>query len=360
MTDFLDIKQLKQWFNWVKRDLPWRHQPSPYAIWVSEVMLQQTQVAVVIPYFERWMKRFPTIKHLVDADLDEVLKMWEGLGYYSRARNLFFGARYVLEEFEGELPSDPQKLKKIKGLGPYTIGAICSFAFHQRIAAVDGNVVRVLTRYFQIKDDISKPSTINKLRQIANEILPEEESWIINEALIELGATLCKNHTPKCGVCPLRKNCQSYLNGTVDQIPYKSQKIKTEVLYRVVPVLSVEDYFLVRKCKKDEIMSDLHEFPYFETTKEGIIQEELMKKIEKEWNLRVAYEGSLEEIIHSFTRFRVYLKPFVLKASSLNPVDGYMWRSMKTLSKLAFSSGHRRILETLKRDFTHLFVSYLY
>ena len=137
----MDNKKLKQWFINEKRDLPWRENPSPYAVWVSEMMLQQTQVSVVIPYFMRWMDRFPSIRALASADISEVIKVWEGLGYYSRARYLHEGARYIVEHFGGELPSDEESLKKIKGIGPYTIGAIRSFAFHQRTSAVDGNVM---------------------------------------------------------------------------------------------------------------------------------------------------------------------------------------------------------------------------
>ena len=155
-------------------------------------MLQQTQVAVVIPYFLHWMQRFPTIHHLAKASLDEVVKAWEGLGYYSRVRHLHEAAKYLVEHFNGQLPSEEEDLKKIKGLGPYTIGAILSFAFHQKKAAVDGNVIRVLTRYFGLEEDISKVATVNKLRQLAQELLPDEEPWIVNEALIELGATLCQ------------------------------------------------------------------------------------------------------------------------------------------------------------------------
>ena len=154
-------------------------------------MLQQTQVSVVIPYFDRWMNRFPTLRHLAKATLDEVIKEWEGLGYYSRARNLHEGARYVLEKHEGILPETREELQKIKGLGPYTIGAIRSFAFHHKAAAVDGNVIRVLARYFKIEDDIAKPKTIQMIRDRAEAILPEIEPWIVAEALIELGATLC-------------------------------------------------------------------------------------------------------------------------------------------------------------------------
>ena len=185
----LDFYPLKKWFLIEQRDLPWRKINDPYAIWISEIMLQQTQVAVVIPYYLKWMQRFPTIQALAEAESDEVIKMWEGLGYYSRARNLHAGARYLIEFFGGILPNNESDLAKIKGLGPYTIGALLSFAFHQKKAAVDGNVMRVMARCYELDDDIAKSKTQKKIRHLVEEILPEDESWIVNEALIELGAT---------------------------------------------------------------------------------------------------------------------------------------------------------------------------
>ena len=161
-----ELIHLKRWFLDQKRDFPWRENPSPYAVWVSEVMLQQTQAAVVISYFERWMQRFPTIQALADAPLEDVIKEWEGLGYYARARNLHAGARYVVENYEGQLPANAEQLYKIKGLGHYTVGAILSFAFQQRKAAVDGNVLRVLARYYGITDDIGKSATVKKCKDL--------------------------------------------------------------------------------------------------------------------------------------------------------------------------------------------------
>ncbi len=169
---------LKKWFIEHKRDLPWRDSPSPYSIWVSEIMLQQTQASVVVDYFIRWMERFPTIRSLAESSLELVLKMWEGLGYYSRARHLHEAARYFLEQHEGNIPADREELEKVKGLGPYTIGAILSFAFHLRSPAVDANVARVLARYFCIEEDISpRQSSARRWRiwEIAEQILPDEE-----------------------------------------------------------------------------------------------------------------------------------------------------------------------------------------
>ncbi|MBA3722420.1 MAG: A/G-specific adenine glycosylase [Parachlamydiaceae bacterium] len=343
----MDTNLLKEWFENQKRDLPWRRSPSPYAVWISEVMLQQTQVSVVIPYFQRWMERFPTIKSLASASLDEVIKMWEGLGYYSRARYLHEGAQFICTHYDGELPSDEQKLKKIKGLGPYTIGAILSFAFHQKKAAVDGNVIRVLTRFFGIKEDISKPSTIKLLQKKAEEILPENESWLVNEGLIELGATVCQKKA-SCSKCPLRKNCYSYINNEVSSLPIKSKRIQTEYLYRAVIVIKHEDHFLIKRGRKGEIMHDLHEFPFIETSVESLTDDQILEFVKKVYGLNVKQITELSDVSHSFTRFQVRLDPFLIICQKRLSVENMEWMSLKSLKKLAFSSGHRRIFQQVQ------------
>lgn len=345
MKPFLDTDCLKQWFLKAKRDLPWRQQPTPYAVWISEMMLQQTQVAVVIPYFLRWMERFPTIEVLAQASLDEVIKTWEGLGYYSRARYLHEGAKKIVSAFNGQLPNEEAQLQQIKGLGPYTIGAILSFAFHQKKAAVDGNVLRVLARYFQVEDDIAKPATIKRLRQLAEDLLPDEESWIINEGLIELGATICQRK-PNCPACPLRSSCLSHRHGMSHQLPVKSKQAKTEYLYRtVVVVTAAPDLYLICRRKKGEIMSDLHEFPYFEGSPNGFTEIQLQQKIKECFGIEVEIKQKLPQVIQSFTRYQATLNSIWLHCPSPQSTEEADWISLSDLKKLAFSSGHRRILQ---------------
>jgi A/G-specific adenine glycosylase len=346
MRHQLDIPRLKIWFAAEKRDLPWRQTENPYAIWISEVMLQQTQVSVVVPYFLHWMDRFPSIHHLAKASLDEVIKAWEGLGYYSRARHLHEAAKYLVEHFNGQLPNQEEDLKKIKGLGPYTIGAILSFAFHQKKAAVDGNVMRVLTRYFGLKDDISKPSTINQLRQLAHTLLPDEESWIINEALIELGATICQRKA-RCSVCPLKNSCVSFKQESVDSIPFNSKKIKIEYLYRSVAVIQCGSDLLVKRGRKGAIMSDLYEFPYFEVVKETFSSQELEAKIVQQYALHVVQKQVLREVSQGFTRYQARLYPILFTCQQPKEIEGLEWLSHASLKHLAFSSGHRRIFQQL-------------
>jgi A/G-specific adenine glycosylase len=341
----MDNKKLKQWFINEKRDLPWRENPSPYAVWVSEMMLQQTQVSVVIPYFMRWMDRFPSIRALASADISEVIKVWEGLGYYSRARYLHEGARYIVEHFGGELPSDEESLKKIKGIGPYTIGAIRSFAFHQRTSAVDGNVMRVLARYYAIEDDISKSKTVAMMRQKVEVFLPASDHWVVNEAMIELGALICTK-APRCQECPLRGSCKAHLEGIVDRLPVKEKKVKTERLHRAVAVICCRGSVLLRRGKKGEVMHDLHEFPYFEGSGDAEIltPKGVLKQVKEKFGLSVAHEKDLCEQKHSFTRYRVHLSPSVFVAKVDVAVEGYEWYTLESVSELAFSSGHRRVL----------------
>lgn len=342
----LDIFSLKTWFMSEKRDLPWRVTNHPYAVWISEVMLQQTQVAVVIPYFLNWMNRFPTIHDLAQASLDDVIKVWEGLGYYSRARHLHAAANYLVEHFNGELPNQEEELKKIKGLGPYTIGAILSFAFHQKKGAVDGNVIRVLTRYFGIKDDISKPTTVKQLRLLIETLLPDHEPWIINEALIELGATVCQRKS-RCHICPIKSSCVSFKDAEVENIPFNSKKIKIEQLYRSVAVIQCDSHLLVKRGQKGAIMSDLYEFPYFEETKERFSSTNLRSKVAKYFALNVVEQEVLKEVKQGFTRYQAHLYPILFSCQQLQEIEGYVWLSYQKLKQLAFSSGHRRIFQQI-------------
>lgn len=340
----IDTKGLKKWFEREKRDFPWRPSPGPYAVWVSEMMLQQTSASVVVPYFNRWMERFPTLQVLAAASLDEVIKEWEGLGYYSRARYLHQGARDIVERHNGEFPRRTEDLMKIKGLGPYTLGAVRSFAFHERAAAVDGNVIRVLSRYFMIRDDVSKPKTVKRIRELAEAMLPESEPWIVSEALIELGATVC-SRKPLCSKCPLSVSCEAHRHGAAEALPIKSAKVKTEHLFRAVAVIFEGDKLLLRRGKPGEVMSDLYEFPYLEIGSETMSRTEFKEKIFETWGLKVHHRRTLLNINHSFTRYRVHLFPVVFSAEESPAVQDFLWTPFKQVGKLAFSSGHRRVLE---------------
>ncbi len=327
------MKELHLWFERNRRDFPWRREKTPYRVWISEVMLQQTRAAVVIPYFERWMERFPDVEALAAAPLDAVIKAWEGLGYYSRARNLHAGAREIAERFGGEIPDRKEDLESIRGLGPYTVGAILSFGFHKRAAAVDGNVVRVLSRYFLIEENVSKAAVKRELQARAERLLDEKEPWVTAEALIELGATHCAPR-PRCEGCPLQSGCKAFSERKAEALPIKNEEAKTIELDRIVFWIEAEGKVLVRKGEAGRVMADLYEFPYTEERTENF------RLGFKQWRVI----RRLPEVTHTFTRFKAYLKPFMVRAE-MREVAGHIWIEKERLHELPFSSGHRKILK---------------
>ncbi len=345
----LPISLLKGWFESSKRDLPWRRNPTPYAVWVSEVMLQQTQVAVVIAYFERWMQRFPTLADLAQASLEEVVKLWEGLGYYSRARRLHHGARYLLQHHGGHLPSTPRELEKVPGLGPYTVGAILSFAFHQKAAAVDGNAIRVLSRFTAREEDVTSSKAKKWIWDYAQSILPDEEPWLVVEGIIELGATVCTSQ-PKCFLCPLAPHCLALEKGVTDLLPVKNKRMPITKLKRQVAVVKSGEFYLLRKVEKGNLMADLYEFPYLE----GEDRLLLRSLLEDTFKLIASFIEELTSVEHSFTRYRATLYPSAWEVSERTEVDGYEWIKISDLDQIPFSSGHRKIINSLKRRHAHI------
>ncbi len=339
----MDLHPLRQWFLDHKRDLPWRENHSPYRVWVSEIMLQQTQASVVIPYFIRWMECFPTIEHLAEAPLEDVIKLWEGLGYYTRARNLHEGAKHMMKHHAGSFPSTTEELKSIKGIGPYTIGAIQSFAFNKKAAAVDGNVIRVITRLLGIPDDMAKAKNQKVLQQEVFRLLPDFEPWVISEALIELGATVCKKKA-LCHQCPMNTQCYANLHFKVDAFPVKIKRVQYTTLHRSVVVILCENSVLLQKREKGEIMEGLYEFPYFENSAIDSITQEVHKKL----SLEAELIDELPKESHSFTRYRVHLYPAILSVKNNFEPEGYGWFHCNEIFSLPFSSGHKRVLLSAK------------
>ncbi|HSX25496.1 MAG TPA: A/G-specific adenine glycosylase [Chlamydiales bacterium] len=329
------MKQLHNWFLKNQREFPWRVERTPYKVWISEIMLQQTRANVVIPYFERWMGLFPNVRALAAAPLERVIKAWEGLGYYSRARNLHAGAQQIVERFGGEIPSKREDLETIRGLGPYTIGAVLSFGFQERAPAVDGNVTRVVARYFLIEENVCKGATKKKIEEKAEALLDREEPWVTAEALIELGATICTPR-PRCADCPIQEGCKAFHSNKAEVLPIKNAEKEITELHRTVLLVVFQDKILVRKGKRGQVMADLYEFPYFEGRK----REKL--------GLKGEWMGEFPVVSHSFTRYKAYLYPHLLRASNFKEVVGYEWISIAELDQLPFSSGHRRILKEFR------------
>ncbi|MEI6531649.1 MAG: A/G-specific adenine glycosylase [Chlamydiota bacterium] len=317
------MKVLNDWFLKHKRDLPWRKKRDPYATWIAEVMLQQTGVLVVIPYFERWMKALPDIHSLAAAPKETVLKLWEGLGYYSRARNLLKGAIYIVEKFQGNIPSDRDLLQTIPGIGPYTSAAIATFSFGQKIAAVDANVARFISRFLALEDK-------SLFEQEATKLLPDKDPWIVAEAMIEMGATICRKK-PDCLACPVQKSCLAFLQNRQYELPLPTKRAATTYLEKTVIIICFKDHFLLKNPEEKGVMADLWEFP-----------------------TDIAYPECIRHNLpiqkHSFTRYSVTLTPYLIFPENINFLEqrGFSWYSIEQMKNLTFSAGHKRILNELE------------
>ncbi|MBI4856995.1 MAG: A/G-specific adenine glycosylase [Acetobacterium woodii] len=257
-------QDLTKWFIKSKRDLPFRRTKDPYFIWISEIMAQQTQIDTLIPYYNRFIENFPNVFSLAAAPEDAVIKAWEGLGYYSRARNLHQAAKTIVSDYEGIIPHTFAELIKLPGIGPYTGGAIASIAFNERVSAVDGNVLRVISRYCNSFDDIGDAKTKKRMTQWIETILPAA-SGDFNEGLMELGAMICTPQGPQCLICPIRSGCQSYAAGTTEQIPVKKKKQKQLTKQMEVGIVKQNgELFFVRRPKSG-LLSGMWSFPIAET-----------------------------------------------------------------------------------------------
>jgi len=256
---------LINWYLTNKRDLPWRHTLDPYAIWLSEIILQQTRVAQGLPYYEAFLQTFPSVKDLAAADEQQVLRLWQGLGYYSRARNLHETAKKITVELNGIFPPDYTGLLKLKGVGDYTAAAIASFAYNESVPVVDGNVFRVLARYFGVEEDIAKPSARTVFRDIAKRHLPQEDAATFNQAIMEFGALQCIPGKPDCDNCPLRSGCVALATGKVSELPIKNKKTRiTERHFHYLVPIGTDGKTIVRPRTSPGIWRNLYEFPLYE------------------------------------------------------------------------------------------------
>ncbi len=341
--------KLHHWFLHHQRSFPWREKRSPYNVWISEIMLQQTRASVVIPYFERWLERFPNIETLAAAPLEEVIKAWEGLGYYSRARALHATAQEIVSRHHGQIPSNREELAKLPGMGPYTIGAVLSFGFHQRASAIDGNAARVLARHFWIDERIDRASAKRRLRDLSDSLLDAKEPWVTVEALIELGASLCRQE-PSCKECPLQDSCLARQKNGVSLLPIQRPEAPKVALRRIVTLIESENSFLVRKESSGRVMADLYQFPYFDLGQESPSIFEAQRRILSTWSLSTTWIGTLPPISHSFTRYQAKLFPYHLKTTTPILFPEFFWIPRADLSSLPFSSGHRKIMHHVQKQ----------
>jgi A/G-specific adenine glycosylase len=259
---------LISWYKQHQRDLPWRQTTDPYRIWLSEIILQQTRVDQGMPYYLKFASTFPKICNLAKASEDQVLKIWQGLGYYSRARNLHRTAKIVCNDYKGIFPSDFQSIISLPGIGDYTASAIASFAWKQPHAVVDGNVNRILSRLFGVKEPIDSPQGKKIFKNLATSILPEKHADIHNQAIMEFGALQCKPQSPNCSICPFLKTCYAAQHQLVDQLPVKTKNLKIKVRHLHYILICQEEHLFIRKRDDKGIWKGLYELPFLETEKE--------------------------------------------------------------------------------------------
>lgn len=259
------VEPLLTWYDNNARILPWREEPTPYRVWISEIMLQQTRVEAVKPYFERFIKALPNVKALAETEEDELLKLWEGLGYYNRARNLQKAARKIVQEYQGVLPENYEELLTLPGIGNYTAGAIASIAYGQRTAAVDGNVLRIIARVNADDSDILNAKVKRSLEENIKKIMPENRTGDFNQALMELGATVCiPNGAPKCEVCPWSRQCQAKQQDLIFKLPRKTVKKERKIEEKTVLVIRDEERVAIRKRPAQGLLAGMYEFPNLE------------------------------------------------------------------------------------------------
>jgi len=345
-------EKLLYWFERNMRDLPWRQDKDPYKIWVSEIMLQQTRVDTVIPYFHRFIEKFPSLEALALAKEDEVLKQWEGLGYYSRARNLHSAVQEVMESYEGVVPNSLKEISSLKGVGSYTAGAILSIAYGQKEPAVDGNVMRVFSRILAIEEDIQKPKTKKLFEEIVKQLIPDNASYF-NQGIMELGALICTPQSPKCLTCPVSEHCRGKEKGIQASLPVKTKKKKPRYLQMVAGVIQQDGKVLIRQREEEGLLARLYEFPNVEWTSVSP-EETISKHLFEQYQIESVIIDRLESVQHTFSHLVWDITVFQLK--ELKKVSQHdlgilktnaKWVELEELDRYTFPVSHQKIKNQL-------------
>jgi A/G-specific adenine glycosylase len=326
---------LLEWYLQHKRDLPWRNTTNPYPIWLSEIMLQQTRVAQGMPYFHSFMKNFPTVFDLANASEEEILKLWQGLGYYSRARNMHKTAQIIATEFNGNFPNNYIDLLKLKGVGEYTAAAIASFAFNEVVPVVDGNVYRVLARYFDIETDIASASAKKEFTALANELIPYSNPALFNQAIMEFGAIQCVPKNPNCEICIFNASCAALQKKKVKELPVKLKKTKvTNRYFNYLVFLDKHNNIIINKRTEKGIWHNLYEFPVIESDQELSFEIIENKIHEKYYNLNIESVSNYNrtQIIHKLSHQKLHINFY--KISTINKIDGGI--ALDSLKKYPF------------------------
>lgn len=341
-------KQILQWYRANYRELPWRKTTDPYQIWISEVMLQQTQVATVIPYYERFLAKFPTIQILANADLQDVLKVWEGLGYYSRARNIHKAAKRIVDEYGGQFPADYNAIRGLPGVGDYIAAAVSSISFSQTYAVLDGNVKRVLSRLICSSKAVNDLKSSKYYRNHANRLLDTENPGDHNQAMMELGAVICRPGSPNCAECPVNNFCEAYRQNNVNQFPRKIKKARVPTHQIAIGVIRDGKHLLITQRKEKGLLGGLWEFPGGKVKKGELAAEACVREIQEETGIRVEVDQFLTHVKHAYTHFKIEVDVFVCKCIAgeikLNgPVD-FRWVTSDELEKFPFPKANHKFL----------------
>ncbi|WP_430616489.1 A/G-specific adenine glycosylase [Enterococcus sp. DIV0176] len=371
-------EEFVEWYEREKRNLPWRYNHDPYRIWISEIMLQQTRVDTVIDYFYRFMEWFPTIEELANAPEEKLLKAWEGLGYYSRARNIQAAAKQIMSEFGGEMPQTVAEISSLKGIGPYTTGAIASIAFDLPEPAIDGNVMRVVSRLFCIEEDIAKASSRKVFDEAVRSIIDEEHPGEFNQAFMDLGSAICTPTSPKCEICPIQSFCLANKRGIQTNFPVKTKKAKPKDVYYVAAAIQDQaGSFYLEKRTSQKLLADMWTFPLVEVTLERYqeLQQEWASVVdnqpnlfdellvaEKQIDLPFAHQETvvwqkrhLGEVVHVFSHLKWHVLLFYGRATSrtnqlLPETEAALWTAEAKFAQFVFPKVQMKLVEQLEKN----------
>ena len=341
-------QDLQDWFSKNKRALPWRQTEDWYAVFLSEFLLQQTRVEQALPFYTKFIKRFPDIHALAEADEQEILRLWNGLGYYSRARNLLKAAGILVKDFEAEFPRNYHQALRLPGIGPYTASAILSIAFGQALPVVDGNVVRVLTRYFAISADVRKSATQKLIYKKACLLLNPDAPGLHNETLMEVGALICKPKNPACRACPLFDGCRARQQGIVETLPKKSPAKKKKIIRQYTLIIQSDNQYLIRQRPAKGLLASLWEFPFLEVSSLNHSAARLHKLLEKEIEGQATATRIFEAMKHEYSHISLHYKPLLIlisKKSLIKNMQG-KWLTGEELNDFPIHAAHRKIIQS--------------